>query len=101
LNKIFSRDEEDIVVVFYYSISKNVFEESHEDTVFLAAPGDKNQHFHNQVEILHKKKDMVVYVYLEEEKIPNDMKTKYTQNQLCILTNTGCELQLTKARNIS
>ena len=101
MNKIFSRDEEDIVVVFYYSIYKNVFEEFHEDTVFLATPGDKNQHFHNQVEILHKKKDMVVYVYLEEEKIPNDMKTKYTQNQLCILTNTGRELQLTKARNIS
>jgi hypothetical protein len=54
-----------------HSISENVFEESREDIVFLATRGDKNQHFHNQVEILHKKKDMVFQVDLEEEKIHN------------------------------
>jgi hypothetical protein len=59
LNQRFSRAKQDIVV-FYYTISENVFEESREDTLFLVAPRDKNQHFHNQVEILYKKKHMDV-----------------------------------------
>ena len=45
--------------------------------------GIKKYHFHNQVEILHKNKGMVVEVDLEEEKILDNITTQYTQNQLC------------------
>jgi hypothetical protein len=44
---------------------------------------------------------MVVQVDLEEEKIPDDITTQYTQNQLCISADTGYELQLTQAVNIN